>query len=161
MERISAANSAVNICDNLYTSKDYNNFQRLVQVLQDMKKYIEEITQYNAVQKFLKSKSIEDNFEDLCKEYDANINCISLKKLDKFPNEDKVLKEDIEELSKFQETLAENMTDMNMDQIFAVTTAIYFELFAPLIKEMAEILSNVMGLYCTAQHNKKIIQILI
>ena len=53
------------------------------------------------------------------------------------------------------------MTDMNMDQIFAVTTAIYFELFAPLIKEMADILSDVLGLYCTAHNNKKIIKILI
>ena len=40
MERIDAANSAILRSDDL----DYNNLQRLVQVLQSMKKFIEKIT---------------------------------------------------------------------------------------------------------------------
>src|SRR6266540_3738484 len=62
MERIIAANSAVNLLqarEDLFTSKNYTSLQRLVQVLQKMKKYIEEITQYNTVQKFIGAKSIE------------------------------------------------------------------------------------------------------
>ncbi len=62
MERIIAANSAVNLLqarEDLFTSKDYVNLQRLVQVLQKMKKFIEEITQYNTVQKIMRDKSIE------------------------------------------------------------------------------------------------------
>src|SRR4051812_1608183 len=46
------------------------------------------------------------------------------------------------------------MTDTNMDSI-------YFKQFAPLIKDVADTLNNVMGLYCTAQHNKKIAKFLI
>src|ERR1043166_4418129 len=48
-ERIAAANSAVSILreDDLHTPTHYANLQRLVQVLQNMKKFSEDITQYN------------------------------------------------------------------------------------------------------------------
>src|SRR5688572_11114668 len=55
MERIAAANSTVNILQDDLTSKDYTSLQRLVQVLQQMRKYIEEIVQFNTVQKFLEA----------------------------------------------------------------------------------------------------------
>ncbi len=50
MERISNARSILQKRD-YHTS--LHSLQRLVQVLQDMKKYIEKITQYNTVQNLL------------------------------------------------------------------------------------------------------------
>ena len=47
MERIATANSALQ--DDDLASKDYTSLQRFVQDLQNMKKYIDEITQYNTV----------------------------------------------------------------------------------------------------------------
>src|ERR1043166_6751221 len=55
MERIAAANFALGLLrnDNLHTLTHYTNLQRLVQVIQKMKTYSEEIAQYNKLQKFL------------------------------------------------------------------------------------------------------------
>ncbi|CAB4435686.1 unnamed protein product [Rhizophagus irregularis] len=140
---------------------DTSHLQRLFQVFKEMKKYIEEITQYNTVQDFLKDKIIEDKFKDLREEY--NNTCIDLLNFDnckKFneQDEDKILKEDIKELIKFQTILAESITGMNMKQISDNT--IYFELFFPLIKDVASIFNSSMDLYHKVQH-KKITKILI
>src|SRR6266542_3801574 len=117
-ERISAAYSAVSILqtrEDLFTSKNYSSLQSLVQVLQKMKKYIKEITQYNTVQKFIGAKSIEKQFKELCKDYDSSIGLLNFTLTVDFKinaeKEDKILKEDIEELLKFQAALAESITD--------------------------------------------------
>ena len=122
-----------------------------------MKKYIEEITQYGAVQEFLGSTTIEEKFKDLREEYDSSIGLldfIDFKKFNAQEEEDKILKQDIEELSKFQAALAESMTNTDM-------RSIYLELFVPFINDVAFILREVTDLYCTAQHNKQIARILI
>ncbi|CAB4477591.1 unnamed protein product [Rhizophagus irregularis] len=124
MERISAANTCVNILlsrEDLLTSIYYKNLQRLVQVLHNMKKFIEEITQYNTVQKHLGAKRIDNEFKELCKEYDSSMTLLSFNLvLVNFntENEDKIVKEDLEQLVKFQEALLESMTDVKqIDQI--------------------------------------------
>jgi len=118
-ERIAAAYSAVSILqtrEDLFTSKNYSSLQRLVQVLQKMKKYIKEITQYNTVQKFLGAKLIENQFKELCKEYDSSISLLNFTLTVGFnfnkEIEDKILKEDVNELIKFQEALRESMDNV-------------------------------------------------
>ncbi|GBC03227.1 hypothetical protein RclHR1_05020004 [Rhizophagus clarus] len=119
MERVAAANSAISILreDDLYTSKHYANLQKLVQVLQKMKKYAEEITQYNKVQKFLGAQTIETTFTNLCKEYEISIHLLNLTLVVDFKvneeKERKILQEDVKELMKFQKALAESFTDVN------------------------------------------------
>src|ERR1043165_1231402 len=72
LERINAANSAVSLKeDDLHTLTNYTNLQRLAQVIRKMKKFIENITSFNKLQKFLDSKLIESQFNELCEEYDA------------------------------------------------------------------------------------------
>ncbi|CAG8723439.1 4460_t:CDS:2 [Rhizophagus irregularis] len=91
VERISVASASINVLharDDLLTSTYYKILQRLVQVLHNMKEYIEEITQYNTVQKFLGTEMIEKKFKELCKEYDSL------------------------QLSKFQKVLAECINDV-------------------------------------------------
>jgi soluble cytochrome b562 len=77
MERIAAANSMVCILrDDDLASKDYTSLQRLVQVLQNMKIFVEKITKITEivqVQKFLENNKIEENFQDLRQEYDSKI----------------------------------------------------------------------------------------
>ncbi|CAI2194753.1 5249_t:CDS:2, partial [Funneliformis geosporum] len=114
MERIIAANFSVEMIkarEDLFTLNNYTSLQRLIQVLKKMIKFIEEITQYNTVQKFLSAKSIEKQFKALCKDYDSSINLLNFILTVYFrinsDKEDKILKEDIEELLKFQEALAE------------------------------------------------------
>ncbi|CAG8723705.1 8984_t:CDS:2 [Rhizophagus irregularis] len=122
MERISAANTCVNILlsrEDLLTSIYYKNLQRLVQVLHNMKKFIEEITQYNTVQKHLGAKRIDNEFKELCKEYDSSMTLLSFNLvLVNFntENEDKIVKEDVEQLVKFQEALLENLVNRSVDQ---------------------------------------------
>ncbi|CAG8552513.1 14426_t:CDS:2 [Funneliformis mosseae] len=119
-ERIAAAYSAVCILqtrEDLFTSKNYSSLQRLVHVLQKMKKYIEEITQYNKVQKFLGAKMIEKQFEELRKEYDSSISLLNFTLTVGFQfhaeKEEKIVREDVKELLIFQEALAESMNNFN------------------------------------------------
>ncbi|RIA99652.1 kinase-like domain-containing protein [Glomus cerebriforme] len=124
IERIGTANSAVSILreENLYTLHYYNNLQRLIQVLQKMRKYIEELIQYNKMKKLLKSKSIKKMFKDLCEEYDMSIrllNLINFETLNETLKEDvkelyEVLQKDIRGLFNFQEALAKSIIDTNV-----------------------------------------------
>ncbi|CAI2163025.1 16492_t:CDS:2 [Funneliformis geosporum] len=118
-ERIAAAYSSVCILqtrEDLFTSKNYSSLQRLVHVLQKMKKFVEEITQYNTVQKFLGAKLIEKHFEDLCKEYDSSISLLNFTLTVGFQfhaeKEKKIVKADVKELLMFQEALAESMDNL-------------------------------------------------
>ncbi|CAI2165932.1 2504_t:CDS:2 [Funneliformis geosporum] len=120
VERIIAASSAVEMLkarEDLFTLKNYTSLQRLVEVLQKMKKYIEGITQYNTVQKFLGAKLIEKQFKELCKDYDSSITLLSFTLTVDFKinseKEDLILKEDIEELLKFQAALAESIGEVD------------------------------------------------
>ncbi|CAB4434222.1 unnamed protein product [Rhizophagus irregularis] len=117
LERVSAANISVNILqarEDLLTSIYYKSLQRLVGVLHNMNEFIKEITQYNTVQKFLVAKKIENEYKELCKEYDSSMTLLSFNLLVKFntENEDKIVKEDVEQLVKFQEALVESMNDV-------------------------------------------------
>ncbi|GBB91817.1 hypothetical protein RclHR1_01920021 [Rhizophagus clarus] len=126
LERVSAANISVNILqarEDLLTSIYYKSLQRLVQVLQNMKKYIEEITQYNTVQKFLGAKTIEKKYKELCHEYDSSIISLNLNLSVNLFNfnteqEDIIVKEDVEQLIKFQEALADSMKDVQQKITF-------------------------------------------
>ncbi|CAG8496921.1 4403_t:CDS:2 [Rhizophagus irregularis] len=133
MQRISTANISVNILqarEDLLTSIYYKSLQRLVQVLHNMIKFIEDITQYNTVQKFLGAKKIENGFKELCKEYDSSMTLLNFNLLVNFntenedinllvnfntENEDKIVKEDVEQLVKFQEALVESMNDVKQN----------------------------------------------
>ncbi|CAB4442260.1 unnamed protein product [Rhizophagus irregularis] len=120
MERISTANISVNILqarEDLLTLIYYKSLQRLVQVLHNMIKFIEDITQYNTVQKFLGARKIENGFKELCKEYDSSMTLLNFNLLVNFntENEDKIVKEDVEQLVKFQEALVESMNDVKQN----------------------------------------------
>jgi hypothetical protein len=135
MERISVANSAVNILQkrkDLFTPYYFTSLQRLVRVLQNMIKFVKE-TQYN---EFLKAKTIKKKFISLSKEYDNSINLLNFFDFKKFnaQEEDKILKEDIEEFLKFQTVSTKNT--------------------------IAKILDEVEKLCKMAQHNKNIAEIL-
>jgi hypothetical protein len=140
MERISAANFAVCLLqdDDLHTSTHYANLQRLIQILHKMKKYSEEITQYNTLQKFLADstvKIIEQKFNKLCEEYDDSIDSLKLSLMVDFnakkAESDKILKEETENVSKFQEALLEGMDtndkksmNKNIKQVSEISTTI-------------------------------------
>ncbi|GBC00893.1 hypothetical protein RclHR1_00400007 [Rhizophagus clarus] len=125
LERISAANITVNILqarENLLTSTYYKSLYRLVHILQDMKIYIEEVTQYNTMQNFLKINIIEKKFKELREEYDNSFDFLkfnlSLNCNFNAKEEDIVVKEDIAESLKFQEILTESMKDVQQKVTF-------------------------------------------
>ncbi|CAG8440210.1 6313_t:CDS:2 [Funneliformis caledonium] len=163
MERIAAANSAVQILqarEDFFNSKDYTSLQRLVQVLQKMKKYIEEITQFNTVQKFLGAKSIERQYKELCNDYDSSISLLNFTltvgfKIDS-EKEDKILKEDIEELLKFQTALAESIADVG-EKMTSVDEKIVgandkVELVIEKVSEMQNTIEKVSEMQITMQN---------
>ncbi|PKC68055.1 hypothetical protein RhiirA1_457694 [Rhizophagus irregularis] len=162
VERISVASASINVLharDDLLTSTYYKILQRLVQVLHNMKEYIEEITQYNTVQKFLGTEMIEKKFKELCKEYDS---CIILLNSNLSVNfnfnteqEDKIIKEDIVQLSKFQKVLAECINDVKQK---VTHTNDQMNLIVERVSEMAitmqSMQSNMKSMTYTAEDNK-------
>ncbi|CAG8569591.1 5595_t:CDS:2 [Rhizophagus irregularis] len=145
MERISAANTSVGILqarEDLLNSNYYKSLQRLVRVLRNMKKFIEDITQYNTVQKFLGAKKIESEFKELCKEYDSSMTSLNFNLLVVNFNtetEDKIVKEDVEQLIKFQEALVESMN--NVEQKVSHTND-QMNLVVERVSEMAITMQN-------------------
>ncbi|RIA99651.1 kinase-like domain-containing protein [Glomus cerebriforme] len=125
IERIAAANSAIMILreEDLYSSRHYINLQKFVEVLQKMKNYSEEITQYSKVQKFLGAQKIEEKFTDLCKDYENGIRVLNLNLMIDFniraDRDKKDLQDDLKELQKFQSALAESIsyTNKKMDNM--------------------------------------------
>ncbi|CAB4391683.1 unnamed protein product [Rhizophagus irregularis] len=149
MERISAANTSVGILqarEDLLNSNYYKSLQRLVRVLRNMKKFIEDITQYNTVQKFLGAKKIESEFKELCKEYDSSMTSLNFNLLVVNFNtetEDKIVKEDVEQLIKFQEALVESMN--NVEQKVSHTND-QMNLVVERVSEMAITMQNMQRL---------------
>src|SRR5688572_22508072 len=102
MDRISAESSVVDISktrDDLFILRYYTNLCKSFQVLQNLNKYVKEITQYNTEQEVL--KTIEKKVKDLCMEYDDSISLLNFVDFKEFnaQDEDKVLR-DVEELLK-------------------------------------------------------------
>uniref|UniRef100_U9UEP2 Protein kinase domain-containing protein n=1 Tax=Rhizophagus irregularis (strain DAOM 181602 / DAOM 197198 / MUCL 43194) TaxID=747089 RepID=U9UEP2_RHIID len=149
MERISAANTSVGILqarEDLLNSNYYKSLQRLVRVLRNMKKFIEDITQYNTVQKFLGAKKIESEFKELCKEYDSSMTSLNFNLLVVNFNtetEDKIVKEDVEQLIKFQEALVESMN--NVEQKVSHTND-QMNLVVERVSEMAITMQNMQSM---------------
>jgi len=131
-ERIYVANSTI---ERLTTREDlssksfYTSLQRLVRVLQRMKKYIEEISQYNNMQKITGAKSIEKLFKELCQEYDSAIISLNFALTVDFnlnaEKEVRVLKEDNIELVKFLKALEEGI----IKQVDSINENIHYTRF--------------------------------
>ncbi|CAB4442257.1 unnamed protein product [Rhizophagus irregularis] len=122
LERVSAANTSVNILQarkDLLTSVYYKSLQRFVRVLHNMKKFIEE---YDSSMNSL-------NFNLLVVNFNTEI-------------EDKIVKEDVEQLIKFQEALVESMN--NVEQKVSHTND-QMNLVVERVSEMAITMQNMMG----------------
>ncbi|CAB4442957.1 unnamed protein product [Rhizophagus irregularis] len=145
LERISTANVSVNIIQARedITLTYYQSLQRLVQVLQDIKDYIEKITQYNTVQKFLGTNTIEKKFKELCEEYDNSIISLNFNLSVNFlfdtKQDDEIVKDDVAQLLKFQEALVESMNDKRNQ--FSYTND-QVNLVIERVSEMAMIIQN-------------------
>src|SRR5437868_1162112 len=111
------------------------------------------------MQKLLEDEKIEEKFKDLCKEYDSSINLLNFFDCKEFntQDEDKVLKEDIEEFSNFQDILAESITGTNMKQL----SEIYFKIFFLLVEDITNIFIRSMDLYYYKVRHKKLTKILL
>ncbi|RIA93206.1 kinase-like domain-containing protein [Glomus cerebriforme] len=107
-----------------------------------MKKFAEEITQYNKLQKLLGSKNIESKYQELCKEYDSSISSLNFNLMGKLhfnaQEEMKILRDDVLEVIKFQGALIESMDDANT--IDAVKMSVIVER----VSEMAQTMQNLM-----------------
>jgi hypothetical protein len=119
MDRIAAAESAVKLLqeDDLYSSEQYTNLQAFTQVLKKMETYSEEITQYNKLRKYLVAKTIESRYRELCSDYDRGINLLNLTLMVDFKinteRDNKILREEVEEVLKFQKALVDGVDNAN------------------------------------------------
>jgi hypothetical protein len=89
--------------ESLFRSKEYyKNFQRLVIIIEKIKKFIDDISQIKGLRKFLAAYSIEKEFFDLTSEFDALMRIlnfsIAVSNQIQMEEDKKILSHDIKEM---------------------------------------------------------------
>ena len=86
-----------------FSNRNYLCLQNLVNVITQVKKFAQEISQMKTVLKYIQARSIEKTFKELCKEFDSCINILNFTILVKdkiIPNEIEQIKADQDEFNK-------------------------------------------------------------
>nr|CAG8623945.1 15107_t:CDS:2 [Entrophospora candida] len=121
VNRVQAAEVAVqalvrNRYDNEEKFKDKNYylcFQRFVNLLKDIKKFIVDVTQMSGLKKFFQSGSIKSKFERYIKDFDSTVNDLNLAVViaseEQRQKDFKVISDSFETIMKFLENVAGNV----------------------------------------------------
>ncbi|CAH1764461.1 14758_t:CDS:2 [Entrophospora sp. SA101] len=121
VNRVQAAEVAVqalvrNRYDNEEKFKDknyYHCFQRFVNLLKDIKKFIVDVTQMSGLKKFFQSGSIKSKFERYIKDFDSTVNDLNLAVViaseEQRQKDFKVISDSFETIMKFLENVAGNV----------------------------------------------------
>nr|CAG8454642.1 3206_t:CDS:2 [Entrophospora candida] len=121
VNRVQAAEVAVqalvrNKYDNEEKFKDinyYHCFQRFVNLLKDIKKFIVDVTQMSGLKKFFQSGSIKSKFERYIKDFDSTVNDLNLAVViaseEQRQKDFKVISDSFETIMKFLENVAGNV----------------------------------------------------
>ncbi|GBC13887.2 kinase-like domain-containing protein [Rhizophagus irregularis DAOM 181602=DAOM 197198] len=132
IDRISATVAAVR---NLKIRRDQNKsffnqknlilLQRLVNNIQHIKKFVEEVSQLKGLLKYVRTKSIEKNFKELCRDFDSNVATlnfsITVDSRIRAENDKKALRQDMDDLGKYLDEIGGGITDINKHVAGAVT----------------------------------------
>ncbi|EXX56325.1 uncharacterized protein OCT59_023059 [Rhizophagus irregularis] len=132
IDRVSAAEAAVR---NLKIRRDQNKsffnqknlilLQRLVNNINQIKKFVGEVSQLKGLSKYVQAKSIEKNFKELCRDFDSNVAtlnfAITVDSRNQAENDKKALRQDIDDLGKYLDEIGGGITDINKHVAVAVT----------------------------------------
>jgi hypothetical protein len=132
IDRVSAAEAAVR---NLKIRRDQNKsffnqknlilLQRLVHNIQQIKRFVSEVSQLKGLTKYVQAKSIERNFKDLCRDFDSNVGtlnfAITVDSRNRAENDKNALRQDIEDLGKYLDEIDGGITDINKNVASVVT----------------------------------------
>ncbi|CAI2171462.1 15560_t:CDS:2 [Funneliformis geosporum] len=122
IQRIGVANSQISILKtqkDLFTTESYESLQKLVNLLGLMRNFIGDISKYGKIRKYLEGKTIQQTYQELCKEYDSSINFLNLLVTINFrisaKEENEMIRKDIAALEKFG-SLLESSIDASKKQ---------------------------------------------
>ncbi|CAI2164338.1 13209_t:CDS:2 [Funneliformis geosporum] len=117
LSRATAAETAVNMLkirrlenEDVFKSREYyNNFQKLVVVIDKIKEFIEEVSQIKGLRKFLAAYSIEEKFTNLTDEFDGLMRVLNftmaVQNQIQMDEDHKVLISDVKEMNKYLKTI--------------------------------------------------------
>ncbi|POG65405.1 hypothetical protein GLOIN_2v1667036 [Rhizophagus irregularis DAOM 181602=DAOM 197198] len=88
-----------------FDHKNHIYLQNLVKVTTQIKNFMTEISQMKTLLKYIKAKSIEETFKDLCEEFDNCINSLAFTNTNKNSDKLEQLKADQEDLTKVSKKL--------------------------------------------------------
>ncbi|CAG8525215.1 11916_t:CDS:2 [Funneliformis mosseae] len=102
-----------------FVNRNYLYLQNLVNVIVNIEKFVKEISQMNTLMKYLKAKSVEKTFSELCREFDSWINLLSftilIKEKIRVEDEAQQLKSDQEDLYKYLTEMGVNVKEIGTD----------------------------------------------
>src|SRR6266542_3693822 len=80
IDRVSAAEAAVRNLEirrdqnkNFFNQKNLILLQRLVHNIQQIKRFVNELSKVKGLKKYVQAKSIEKTFKELCRDFDSNV----------------------------------------------------------------------------------------
>ncbi|CAJ0756636.1 24568_t:CDS:2 [Entrophospora sp. SA101] len=124
LSRVTTAENAVNILkirrlenEDLFKSKQYyKDFQKLVNVIKKIQKFIADVSQLNGLRKFLLAHSIEDGFKRLTDEFDGLMRVLNfslaIQTQIQVEDDNKALRKDIEEMTNAR-GIADKLSQIN------------------------------------------------
>jgi hypothetical protein len=132
IDRVSAAEALVrNLKIRRDQNKDFFNqknlilLQRLVNNIQQIKRFVGEISQLKGLSKNVQARSIEKNFKKLCRDFDSNVATLGFSIIAdsriQAENDKKVLRQDMDDLGKYLDEIGGSITDINKDVTSVVT----------------------------------------
>ncbi|UZO15506.1 uncharacterized protein OCT59_006926 [Rhizophagus irregularis] len=109
-----------------FDHKNHIYLQNLVKVTTQIKNFMTEISQMKTLLKYIKAKSIEETFKDLCEEFDNCINSLAFTNTNKNSDKLEQLKADQEDLTKYPGNTDIDMKKSN-DDVTEVETTMKFK----------------------------------
>ncbi|CAG8525233.1 11917_t:CDS:2 [Funneliformis mosseae] len=123
LQKVYAAELAVhdlkvrrNVHQGCFNTKNYLGLQSLCNVISQIKKFTGEVSQMKTMMKYLKGKSIEKTFKELCREFDSCVSLLSftIAVKDRI-DEAEQLRADQEELNKYIEEMGIEVKEIGAD----------------------------------------------
>ncbi|CAI2190218.1 11641_t:CDS:2 [Funneliformis geosporum] len=135
IDRVSAAEAAVR---NLKIRRDQNKtffnqqnlilLQRLVHNIQQIRRFVNEVSQVKGLKKYAQAKSIEKSFNELCRDFDSHVAtlhfAITVDSRNQAENDKEALRNDLADLSKYLDDIGSGITDNNKHVAQLVTQLI-------------------------------------
>jgi hypothetical protein len=146
LNRVQIAEASVrNLKDRkeFFTEENFNKLYRLINIIRKMRQFLIEITQLKGLKKYFHSKDIQKIFNNLINEFEATI---------------RILQVSLESITSAEEL---TLSTVCAGKEAASKVEIPFSDFSKLIDEVTKLYNEIVEIYQTAEHNKRICEAML